>query len=79
VRDALAQGLPITGASVHYVTTEVDAGPLLLREEVPISPDDDEERLHARIKAVEHRLLPRAVAMALAEIERKERRGWRAI
>jgi phosphoribosylglycinamide formyltransferase-1 len=73
VRDALALGLPITGASVHYVTTEVDAGPLIVREEVPIYRDDDEERLHARIKEVEHRLLPRAVAMALAEIEGKER------
>jgi phosphoribosylglycinamide formyltransferase-1 len=73
VRDALTQGLPITGASVHYVTAEVDAGPLILCEEVPIDADDDEERLHARIKQVEHRLLPRAVAMALAEIEAKER------
>jgi phosphoribosylglycinamide formyltransferase 1 len=66
VRDALKQRLPATGATVHYVTTAVDSGPVILREEVPVLPDDDETRLHERIKAVEHRLLPRAVAMALA-------------
>ena len=68
VRDALAQRLPVTGATVHYVTTAVDAGPVILREEVAIHPDDDETRLHERIKTVEHRLMPRAVAMALAAI-----------
>jgi phosphoribosylglycinamide formyltransferase 1 len=66
VRDALAQRFPVTGATVHYVTTVVDAGPVLLRQEVPVLPDDNEIRLHERIKTVEHRLLPRAVAMALA-------------
>jgi phosphoribosylglycinamide formyltransferase 1 len=66
VRDALKQRLPATGATVHYVTTAVDSGPVILREEVLVLPDDDETRLHERIKAVEHRLLPRAVAMALA-------------
>ena len=72
VRDALRHGLPVTGASVHYVTAVVDAGPVIAREEVPIFPDDDPERLHERIKAVEHRLLPRAVAMALRALEEEE-------
>ena len=67
VRDALRRRLPATGATVHYVTTTVDSGPVILREEVPVLPDDDEIRLHERIKSVEHRLLPRAVAMALTE------------
>jgi phosphoribosylglycinamide formyltransferase-1 len=60
--------LPVTGASVHYVTDAVDAGPVILRQEVPVLPDDDEQRLHERIKVVEHQLLPRAVGMALAAI-----------
>ena len=68
VRDALRQRLPATGATVHYVTNAVDCGPVILREEVPILPDDDEVQLHERIKTVEHRLLPRAVAMALAAV-----------
>jgi phosphoribosylglycinamide formyltransferase 1 len=68
VRDALTRRLPVTGATVHYVTTTVDSGPVILREEVPVLPDDDEVRLHERIKSIEHRLLPRAVAMALAGV-----------
>jgi phosphoribosylglycinamide formyltransferase-1 len=68
VRDALRRRLPVTGATVHYVTTAVDSGPVILREEVTVLPDDDEVRLHQRIKSVEHRLLPRAVTMALAAV-----------
>jgi phosphoribosylglycinamide formyltransferase 1 len=75
VRDALARRLPVTGATVHYVTTAVDAGPVILRHEVPVLPDDDETRLHERIKTVEHRLLPRAVAMALAAVDGATREG----
>ena len=77
VRDALQQGLPVTGATVHVVTPAVDTGPVLLREEVPILAGDDQERLHARIKQVEHELLPRAVGLALANQEAKES-SWRA-
>jgi phosphoribosylglycinamide formyltransferase 1 len=65
VRDALTRGLPLTGATVHYVTETVDAGPVILREEVPILPGDDEHCLHERIKAVEHRLLPEAIVRVL--------------
>ncbi len=65
VRDALRVGIPVTGATVHLVTDDLDAGPVLLREEVPVLPGDDEVTLHERIKAVEHRLLPRAVAARL--------------
>jgi phosphoribosylglycinamide formyltransferase 1 len=68
VRDALTKRLPATGATVHYVTNAVDCGPVILREEVPILPGDDEVQLHERIKAVEHRLLPRAITMALAAV-----------
>jgi phosphoribosylglycinamide formyltransferase-1 len=72
VRDALAQRLPVTGATTHWVTATVDRGPVILREEVTIAPDDDEARLHERIKHVEHRLLPRAVALALREITKRD-------
>ena len=75
VRDALAQRLPVSGATVHYVTTAVDAGPVILRHEVPVLPDDNEMTLHERIKTVEHQLLPRAVAIALAAIAIKTKEG----
>jgi len=73
VRDALRQRLPATGATVHYVTNRVDCGPVILREEVPILPDDDEVRLHERIKSVEHQLLPRAVGVVLATVSASNR------
>jgi len=68
VRDALTLGLPYTGVSVHRVTAEVDAGPVILREPVHIEPGDDETSLYRRVKAVEHRLLPRAVQTVLSSL-----------
>ncbi len=68
VRDALALGLPYTGVSVHHVTPEVDAGPVLCRETVTILPNDDEESLHRRVQAVEHRVLPEAVQAVLLSL-----------
>jgi phosphoribosylaminoimidazolecarboxamide formyltransferase/IMP cyclohydrolase len=66
VRDALAGGVAVTGATVHLVDDTLDGGPIVLQEPVTVRSDDTEATLHARIKAVEHRLLPRAVALVLA-------------
>ncbi|MFL5737143.1 MAG: phosphoribosylglycinamide formyltransferase [Actinomycetota bacterium] len=65
-RDALAAGAKVTGATVHFVELELDRGPIVLQEAVPIEPDDDERSLHARIQQVEHRIYPLA-ARALIE------------
>jgi phosphoribosylglycinamide formyltransferase-1 len=62
VRDALAAGVEVTGASVITVDAGVDTGPVLAQREVPVLPDDDEPRLHERIKAVERELLVETVA-----------------
>lgn len=59
---ALEAGVKVTGTTVHYVIPEVDAGPVILREEVRIEDDDTEETLHERIKELEHRLVVEAVA-----------------
>jgi phosphoribosylglycinamide formyltransferase-1 len=56
----------VTGATVHFVDAEVDHGPIVVQEPVPIEPGDDEHSLHARIQEVEHRLYPWA-ARALIE------------
>ncbi len=61
VRKALEANLPITGSTVHYVIPEVDAGPVIARVEVSITPDDTEDTLHERIKEQEHRLIVEAV------------------
>ena len=66
VADVLAHGATVTGCTVHLVDATLDGGPVVSQEAVAILPDDDAETLHARIRAVEHRLLPRAVAFLLA-------------
>jgi phosphoribosylglycinamide formyltransferase-1 len=58
VRDALEQGVKVTGCTVHVATMELDSGPILAQEAVPVLPDDTVESLHERIKVVERRLLP---------------------
>jgi phosphoribosylglycinamide formyltransferase 1 len=58
VRDALAAGVKVTGCTVHIATEEVDEGPILAQEAVPVLPGDDEASLHERIKEVERRLYP---------------------
>jgi phosphoribosylglycinamide formyltransferase-1 len=66
VRDALAAGDTVTGCTIHVAGLEVDTGPILAQEEVPILPGDDEEALHERIKVVERRLFPDTVAAIVA-------------
>ncbi len=61
VQQALDAGVKITGSCVHFVTPEVDAGPVICREEVAIEEGDTEETLHQRLKVVEHRLIVKAV------------------
>jgi phosphoribosylglycinamide formyltransferase 1 len=66
VEDALAWGAKVTGCTVHYVDEQVDHGPIIAQEAVPILDGDDRATLHARIQAVEHRLLPEAVRLFCA-------------
>jgi phosphoribosylglycinamide formyltransferase 1 len=61
VRDALAAGVAETGCTVHIATLEVDSGPILAQQSVPILPGDDEDTLHARIKEVERHLYPATI------------------
>jgi phosphoribosylglycinamide formyltransferase-1 len=61
VGDALAAGVRVTGVTVHLVDELVDHGPILAQEAVEVLPEDTRATLHARLQAVEHRLLPRSV------------------
>lgn len=58
VRDALAYGVKVTGCTVHVAGLDVDTGPILAQEAVPVLADDTEDSLQERIKAVERRLYP---------------------
>ena len=60
---ALAAEAECHGASVHFVTAELDGGPVLMQARVPVHPGDDPETLAARVQAAEHRLYPAAVAL----------------
>ncbi len=60
-RRALADGVRIHGCTVHFVTGDVDHGPVIAQGAVPVHDDDDEAALAARVLEVEHRLLPAAV------------------
>ena len=63
VRDALAWGVRVTGTTIHFATPDLDAGPVIFQEAVEVLPDDTEESLHERIKAVEQRLYPEAIRL----------------
>jgi phosphoribosylglycinamide formyltransferase-1 len=68
-RQALDHGVKVSGVTVHLVTPELDAGPIVLQRAVPVLEDDTPETLSARILREEHRAYPEAVAMLL-------RGGW---
>jgi len=69
-RQALDHGVKITGATVHIVDANLDAGPIVLQAAVPVLDDDTEETLAARILVEEHRLYPEAIRLVLEG-------GWR--
>ncbi|MGE0372433.1 MAG: phosphoribosylglycinamide formyltransferase [Gammaproteobacteria bacterium] len=72
-RRALAAGVAEHGASVHFVTDELDGGPVILRARVPVARGDDEAGLAEKVHRVEHRILPLAVGWFAAG--RLEKRG----
>ena len=57
----LDQGALITGCSVHFIRTEMDAGPIVAQTAVPVMPDDTADTLAARVLAAEHKLYPHAL------------------
>ncbi len=61
-RQALEHGVKVTGATVHFVNEDVDAGPIIVQAAVPVLDDDDVTSLAARILAEEHRIYPTALA-----------------
>jgi phosphoribosylglycinamide formyltransferase-1 len=62
-RQALAAGVRIAGCTVHFVTPDMDSGPILVQAAVPVLGDDDEDSLAARILTAEHQCYPQAVRL----------------
>jgi len=65
-QQALDDGATVSGATVHFVNKDLDAGPVILRGEVPVLPGDTADTLAGRILEVEHALYPAAIAAVLA-------------
>ena len=72
VEQALAWGVRYTGVTVHYAEEVVDGGPPILQEPVAVMYGDDAEALRARIREVEHRLVPEAVRLFAAGRVRRD-------
>jgi phosphoribosylglycinamide formyltransferase-1 len=71
VEQALASRADVTGATVHIVTTSLDAGPILVQEAVPILEGDTVETLRQRVHEAEHRILPQAILLMEARFAAK--------
>ena len=61
-RRALEAGVRLHGCTVHFVTSALDMGPIIIQAAVPVRPDDDEASLAARVLEQEHRIYPQALA-----------------
>ena len=61
--DALEYGVKISGCTTHFMDEEMDHGPIILQAAVKVSPDDNRDKLAARILDVEHQILPRTVQL----------------
>ena len=60
-RQALTAGVKLHGATVHFVTADLDHGPIVAQEAVPVLPDDSEQQLAQRVLEQEHIIYPRAI------------------
>jgi len=64
--DAFQHSVKISGCTVHFVTNEVDGGPIIIQAAVPVMEDDDADKLKARILKQEHKIYPKAVKLFCA-------------
>jgi phosphoribosylglycinamide formyltransferase 1 len=77
---ALAHGVKLSGATIHFVDNSLDGGPIIAQAAVPVEDGDDAQTLHARIQREEHRLLPVVVrSLAAGELVCKGRHVSRRV
>ncbi|KAB2869680.1 MAG: phosphoribosylglycinamide formyltransferase [Burkholderiaceae bacterium] len=72
-RRVLEAGCKVSGATVHFVTADLDHGPIVMQSVVPVLPDDSEDSLAARVLAGEHVIYPLAVSWFVRGLLRVER------
>ncbi len=71
-RRALEAGCKVAGATVHFVTEDLDHGPIVIQAAVPVLPGDNEATLSARVLAREHVIYPRAVRWVVEGVLRED-------
>ena len=74
-RRALEAGVRIHGCTAHFVTTDLDSGPVIVQAAVPVQPGDTEEQLAARVLVQEHRIYPQAIRWFCEDRLRLSRNG----
>lgn len=74
-QQAIDDGATVSGATVHFVNADLDAGPVILQREVPVLRNDDAETLAARILEIEHELYPEAISAVLRSPSFSEERA----
>jgi len=62
-KQAIDNGVKISGCTVHFVDEGMDTGPVIIQAALPVSPDDTEETLSERILKLEHRIFPEAIRL----------------
>jgi phosphoribosylglycinamide formyltransferase 1 len=76
-RQVLAAHDPVHGATVHFVTAELDGGPPIIQAQVKVYPDDDAATLAARVRAQEHKIYPLAVSwFCQGRLRCRDGRAW---
>jgi phosphoribosylglycinamide formyltransferase-1 len=76
-RQAVQHGVKVSGVTVHFVTPDLDGGPIILQRAVPVLDDDTPESLAARILEQEHIVYPEAIALVVGGRWRLEGRRFR--
>lgn len=79
VREALAAGVKVTGATIHFATEDLDGGPIIAQEAIRVLDDDSEESLHERIKVAERRMYPEVIRLFAQERLNVDGRGVRTV
>jgi phosphoribosylglycinamide formyltransferase-1 len=73
----IAAGETEHGATIHFVTAELDGGPIIVQARVPVLPNDGDDTLAARVLEQEHRLYPQAILwFAEGRLRLEGERGW---
>lgn len=74
-QQAIDAGVRVHGATIHFVTSELDGGPIIAQAVVPVLPDDDEDTLADRVLEQEHKIFPRVIKWLVDDLLKTDENG----